>query len=334
MKAKYIGLILLAGATLAGCGGSSSSSAPASSAAKVTITAQNQSSVTSAAINASNLNLGSGFAAAAGGVQTSTNSNDDRLLFNVADYAVQRMANSQTSPMSVIGVATTYNCLVSGTYTVDTDNATYYKETDTNCLDYANGTTYNGHIYITGVSNTSSTFTASLDLDFTMAPSSGSALKFIGGFNLSQTGKGTAARTDSLQGTSLVLSLGTVSFSMTNFNFQSTYNNNSTTPIVYNNNINYTIGLVDTANTASNFSFGFATTQNNLLVKSSALTYISTGQFVVTGDASTALRVTFLPTSGSNFAGTSSGLIKLEISTDGGATYPTANATTKTWATL
>jgi hypothetical protein len=325
-----VSLAILAGA--AGCSGGGSSGGGTPVASKVTINASNQSAVTNAALSAATQNMGKGFASVAGGVQTSTNSNTDRILFNAADVALQRMALHQSTPISVIGAVTTTPCTISGNFTVDTDSATYYKETDNNCVDATGGPTYNGHFYITGISNTTTAFSAAMDFNLTVVTNGTTTLSLVGGFSLSESGRTSAARVDTMQGPGFVVTAGTVSFSLTNFNFVSTYNDNSTSPIIYHDNVNYTVGLIDTANPATNFLFSFATTQNNLMVNNSTLTYPVSGQFVVTGDASTALRVTFLPTSGGNTAGTSTGLIQLELSSDGGATYPTS--TTKTWATL
>lgn len=331
MKTKLITYLFFASTILAGCGGGSSSgSGAAPVAAKVTITTNNQAMVTGAAINAASTNLGAGFASFAGGVQTTnSNSNKDRVLFNVADYAMKRMNQHKNAPASVVGAATTNNCIVSGTYTVDS-GTDYYKETDNNCSDTA-GYVYNGHFYITGVVSTPSTFSATMDFDLQYKNNSTTLLALLGSFTISEIAMGTAAQIDELIGSNISVSSGTMTFAMTNFDFKSTYNNNNTTPVITNDFTNYTVSFNDTnpANSAYNFSMDFATNPNNLIIQSDQETYIRTGEFVVKGDASTALKVIILPTSGANIAGTSTGLVTLAISIDGGSTYPTTN--TQTW---
>jgi hypothetical protein len=341
MKAKFIGIVLLSGGILAGCSGGSGGSA--STPATATINPTNQAAVTKSALSTATQNFNSGFASSVGGVQTSTNADNDRMLFNFADFALQKMAQKQSTTASLSGAVAvpTTPCGISGTYSIDTDGTatttgTYWKGTANNCVEFTNGPVENGTIYITGISSSATSFSATLALNFTETGTT--TLSAVGGFTLTETGKGTATQINTLSGTSLVFSTSAGSFSLTGaagtsgFNFTDTFNNNATTPVVHSNDINFAVAVTDKVTPANSFAFSALTSVGNPLVKSSAYTYLRSGQIVVTGDASTAIRVTILPASSTNLAGTSTGQLTIELSTDGGKTWGTA--TTKTWGTL
>jgi hypothetical protein len=335
MKVNYLGLILVASVALAGCSGSSSSSS-SSTPTKVAITSANQSAVTKSAINSATQSFGSSYASLAGGVQTSTSPSNNRTLFDVADFALQKMAQQQSAPAYVIGTVTTTQCTISGNYSVDS-TATNFTMTFNSCVDTTNGPVSNGTISITNVSSTATTFSATLGFNFTITSSGTTALSLVGGFTLTETGKGTAAQINTLSGTSLVLTTSGGSFSLTGatangFNFTDTFNNDGSTPVVHSNDINFAVAVTDNVTPANSFAYSALTTPGKPLVKSSADTYLRSGQIVVTGDASTAIRITILPTSGSNIAGTSTGQVQVELSTNSGSTWGTP--TIYTWATL
>lgn len=344
MKAKIIAIVLLAGGILAGCGGGSGGSA--GTPATVTINSTNQATVTKSALSVATQNLGSSLAASVGGVQTSTSPSNDRILFNMADFALQQMAQNPSTTTNVSGVVTTTNCSSSGTSSVDTDGtastaATYWTATYNNCVFTGSAYVYNGTISITGISSTSSAFSATLAFNFNATSGGTTVSNLVGGFTLTETGKGTATQINTLSGTSLVLSASSGSFSLTGaagtngFNFTDTFNSNAvntTTPVIHSNAINFAVAITDKVTPANSFAFSALTTVGQPLVKSSAENYLRSGQIVVTGAASTAIRVTILPASSTNLAGTSTGQLTIELSTDGGKTWGTA--TTKTWGTL
>ena len=121
MNAKHIGILLLAGVALAGCGGGGGGGS--GTPATVTINSTNQVAVAKSALNTATQNFNSGFASTVGGVQTSSGSDSDRMLFNFADFALQKMAQYQSASASVSGAVAvpTTSCGISGTYSIETD---------------------------------------------------------------------------------------------------------------------------------------------------------------------------------------------------------------------
>ena len=326
MKSFNIGLLLFAVGLIAGCGGSGGSSAGAP--AKVTINSSNQATVANIAVSVAGQNLAGTNANFVGGVQTSTDSKNSRLLFNMADFGLQQMAQQDSLPAGVIGAVVTTSCVNGGNYSIDTDTQlastrTYYKATYNNCVTGA--ITRNGTMNITNVSHTDP-LTATFDFNLTTTITGAAPFTMVGGFNISAAGVGTAARTDSLSGTSIAITDGTSTFALTNFSFSSAYNPNAS-PIIFSNNVNYTVSVTDPS---FNASFSIATTAT--IEHSSSDFYPRAGQVVVSGDANTALKITILASSTGHTAGTSTGQLTLETSSDGGATYTTS--TTTQWSAL
>jgi len=342
MKAIYISVILLAGGMLTGCGGGSSSGGT-TTPATVTINASNQAAVARAAASLGTQNFSS-FASTVGGVQTSVNPGSDRMLFNFADYVIQKLEQKKQSvPASVAGIAPvpTTPCNISGSYSIDTDgtantSGTYMYATANNCEDFA-GVIESGTVKISGI-NSSSGFSATLDLNFTETINGKITLQAIGGFTLLETGKGTATQVNTLSGTSLLFATDTASVTLTGapgasgFNFTDTFNNNSTTPVIHSNVIGFTVAFTDKVTPANSFSFSEQTTAGKPLVKYSTEGYLRSGQIVVSGAASTAIRVTILPLSGTNPAGSVNGQLTLELDLGNGSGF--GQAVNKTWATL
>ena len=339
---KYIGIALLAGSALSGCGGGSSNGGTAAPAT-VTINASNQAAIAKAAASLGTQNY-SGFASSVGGVQTSVSTGSDRMLFNFADNVIQKLEQKKQSvPASVAGIAPvpTTLCNISGSYSIDTDgtagtSGTYMYATANNCEDFA-GVIESGTVKISGI-NSSSGFSATLDLNFTETTNGKITLQAIGGFTLLETGKGTATQVNTLSGTSLLFATDTASVTLTGapgasgFNFTDTFNNNYTTPVIHSTVIGFTVAFTDKVTPTNSFSFSEQTTAGKPFVKYSTEGYLRSGQIVVVGASMTAIRVTILPTSGANVAGTSTGQLTIELSTDGGTNWGTP--VTKTWATL
>lgn len=130
MKTKLSAILILAIAALAGCGGATSITTPAaattSTAVKVSITPSNQSTITSAAIDSATQNLASDLSFV-GGVQiSSTTPTKERVLSKWTDFAFKKIAEHQSSPLTVAGAVTTSYCgsdISSGTMSFDTDGS-------------------------------------------------------------------------------------------------------------------------------------------------------------------------------------------------------------------
>jgi hypothetical protein len=333
MNSKLSLILLLAISAFSGCGGSGGSSTSSGPAplAPVTITSTNAPTVTAAAFASASLKVNS---LSPMGVQTTTSSTDDRILYQLNDFALKKFAEHQNTPMSVTGTVTASASCITGDATSGTlsfisdgtgpSNSTYVTFTFTNCkLSASSTTTVNGTFGITGLAATASTQSATVSINLTITTTGYSTIKYVGGYTLTATGVNTATRNDALTGSSLVFSLGSLNESLSNFSFSSTYND--VTPSSYSDSVSYTISSDFTGG-----SFTFATITP--IVRNYGELYPHSGQVVISGANSSKLRATILATSGSNIAGTSSGQITLEISTDNGTSWTLLS--TQTWATL
>lgn len=328
MKIKYFAvLLLLSVGVLAGCGGSGGSSTASGPAplATVTITSTNAPTITSAAFNSASLKLNS---LSPLGVQTSTSSTDDHILNKVNDFALKRIAEFQNISASVTGVTNSYNCngvdTTGGTYSYTSDgtgpsNSTYVTLTFSNCV--LGSSTVNGTFSVTSYTITTNTQSAAVSINITITTTGSSTIKYVGGYSLSATGVNTSARTDTLTGSSLVFSVGSMNESLTNFSFSSIYND--ITPATYTDTVNYTI--------SSDFTGGsFTFTTTSPIVFNAGQYYPISGQAVIYGANSSALRATVVSSNPS--AGTSSGTVTVDTSANNGSTW--TFLFTKMWSQL
>lgn len=336
MKAKYIGLILLAGTVLAGCGGgSSSSSGPqGSTVSKVSINSTNQSTITNAAIESATQSLTAGALDSVGGVQISSAPLNDRILNNLADFAFKKIAENRNAPLSVSGaVVATYTCTTSGNITFDTDGSnttapTYFTIAYNNCVESGitqNGTVSLSSLLITPSTGTPTSISASFAFNYTISNASNSA-GIYGGFTIAASGIGSANRNDSISGTSLNFKYGSQYETLSNFAFVSTYND-TITPHGYSDTVNYTF-----ASDVILAGFDFSTISP--LVRNVGDVKPRSGQVIIAGASNTKLRVTVLPydAATNTGAGTMSGKVTLELDQGTGLGY--GAAVTKTWTQL
>lgn len=350
MKTKYIGLIMIVGAVLAGCGGSSSSSSSASgsSAQAVAITSSNQSTITSTALSSATQGFSGTTYLSSVGAQTNgtTASSDERSMTNLANLAFDQFIKHQNDPLSVIGATASGNCGTDSTYgtaTFSTDGSsttpyTYFTITFNNCVIYgtpSSGIKYNGSLSMSGMTvtrNASSVITgitATFSFDLTTTDTTTSTThtgKINAGFTIAATGIGSSARTDSITGTKYNVSYDAYWVTLSDFSFTSTYDN-TTALHGYSDTVNYTI-----ASDAINAGFTFTTV--NALVRNYGDTKPRSGQVVISGASNTKLRVTVLAYDAATNpnAGTVNGKLTLELDQGTGLGYGTP--VTKTWATL
>lgn len=347
MKAKYIGLLFLASAVLAGCGGSSSSGSSAT-ASKVTINSTNSSKIASTSVSAATQSLGSGLASSSTGVQTTSNSKNDRVLYNLTNFALQKMSEQESLPLSVAGATTSESCTLndanSGTVSSTYDGTTVASSqnaslTFTNCAipDLPN-TRINGTLSLSGISNTSTTHSSVFSVNITFTTPGYPVFKIAGGYTFTIAGKTTTTRTDRMVGTSFVLSEDTLNDSLTDFDFSTTYNGTMPKPPSnsYSDIVNYTY--------ASDFTggaFTVVTTASNSIVKFTGDKYPRSGQIIIYGANSSALRLTVVTTditdiSYSTKLGTQDGKVLIELSTNTTTTSLGTFSTvaTKTWAVI
>lgn len=332
MKAKYIGIVLLTGVILAGCGGGSSSTPGPVPLATIKIDSTNSSTVTAAAFASASLKVNS---ISPLGVQTTTTSSDDRILNSINDFAMKKIAEHQNSAMSVIGATGSAACdslnpSTSGTMSYTSDgtgpsNSTYVTITFTNCkFSASSSTTINGTFSVTSYSITTNSQTATVSINLTVTTTGSSTIKYVGGYTLSATGVGTTTRVDTLTGSSLVFSVGTLNEVLSNFSFSSSYDDLSLSP-TYSDTVNYTI--------SSDFTGGsFTFTTIKPIVRTYGELYPHSGQAVIYGANSSALRVTILSTSTGHTAGTATGQLSLETSSDNGSNW--TSLPTKMWSEL
>lgn len=300
-------LIAIFGMTLglAACGGGDS--APASGGvalptAPVTITSTNQGQVAGAVVDTAI----EGYALSATGVQSSTGTKsavDVALrVGQLAGTAAKQIAAQAEAPATATGVVRTYDCLISGTYTIDItmDATTSATSTYTSCSNAA-GETVNGTMIMSNI-------------NFNAA---GSIVSFDATFNLSFTSSGGSATAtgDMHQATDPTTNDTTISGSSLTF-----------TDSVYGNEAmqNYSITTDINGNTtAMTFTYASSalggTATFNLVTRfmyNLGSMFPNTGSGMVTGGNSTKLKVTVL--GDENAAGNQ---VQLELSTDNGATY-------------
>jgi hypothetical protein len=322
MKIKYIAALLLSVGILAGCGGGSSSSSGPAPHPTATIDSTNASTVTKAALDAASQSLGGnlvstgapapGSSVSPAAVQTATASKNDRVLYNLADLAVKIVNEQKNLPASVTGVTATYPCTVGGDYTYASDGNTSSSITYNNCS-YAAGTSLNGSYSMSGVTYTTAivngittltSFAADVAFNVTILSTGNPTLKLVGGYNFALSGLDTTLLNFRLRGSSIVVSVDSLSDSLTNFDFQSSLD---TTSFATSDLVKYTA--------SSDFlkaSFSFDTLLP--IVRNSGDIYPRSGKFMIYGANASALRATVVDTDVN--AGTASGTIALEICTN------------------
>ena len=301
---------LLIGLTACGGGGGSSSGGGGASlpATPVTITVQNKAAVAGAAVDAA---IG-GMSMSALGVQTSASEPSGVAaavkVGKIGQTAVQRVTQS-TGRGTVTGTTYSYPCTISGTYSEDvgTTSATL---TFSNCSDTA-GDVMNGSLTITNMASTSTTLTFDMNFNLTFTCSCGSTGSVKGDMHV-VANTSTGAMT--ISGSSLT----TTDSANGNMGLQ-----------------NYSITMDASGNiTAMTFTFastviiGTATFTMTTPFVFSGGNFPSSGAAIISGASSTKLRVTVL---GNEYAPVGS-QVKLELSTDNGATYGTPSYVT--WADI
>lgn len=104
--------------------------------------------------------------------------------------------------------ATTVNCLVSGSITIDVPSANSVSETFNACSDFA-GESVSGAIVISGIASSPSTFSASVSTSLTFSVAGFADQTFTGSFAVSETGIGSTLVTIVISGAELFLHEGT-----------------------------------------------------------------------------------------------------------------------------
>jgi len=263
-----------------------------------------------------------------GGVQTSTTPTNERLMSQWSDFAFQKIAEHQNSPLTVAGAVISTTACDSGNFTLDTDGSsttpyTYFTISFNNCV--LSGTTANGTIALSNLNRLPSTGTptsisARFTFNFTVANASTSA-GIYGGFDIAATGIGSVSRKDSITGTSFNIKVASKYETLSNFAFTSSYDNTGTHG--YSDTVDYSF-----ASDVILAGFDFHTIMP--LVRNYLDSYPRSGQVEITGANSTKLRVTVVSTDPS--PGTASGTVTLELSQDGGLHY--GAPVTRTWTQL
>lgn len=318
--ASRFNLNLIAGLTLiislAACGGGNSSSSSGNGitlpTAPVTITPTNAPQVAGAAVDAA-----FGGTSLPTGVQTSAPAPSAvatvQKVSRIGHGAVQRIVTQSTTPATVTGVVQSFPCTLNGTVSFDTAATTSVTMTFNNCSDFA-GETINGTLSMSGYSSTPPTEAFDVVYNLTIATTSpANTLTAKGDMHL-VINLTTGAMT--MSGASL--SMGNTDATLGNFGLQ-----------------NYTIAFDATGNVTT-MTFTFASTAiNGTAIFDMTTPFVfgagmfpSSGAATITGANSTKLKLTVL---GDESAPVGS-QVKLELSTDNGATY--ASPTYVTWASI
>jgi hypothetical protein len=253
------------------------------------------------------------------GVQTSVSAPAPSVVSAVqsaaklGQTAVQQAIAQSTAPAVVTGVATTYSCAVSGTYSINFTSANAGVFTYNNCS-YVAGMTENGTISFSNFSATSSLISGDYVYNLTLTYSSPYPVNTL-------TITGDMHQSDDL-------TIGATKFSGTSLSMT------NTDPALGNFVLrNYSITSNDSTghNTAMTFTFtapgGTATFTMTTPFFNTGGSFPSSGAATITGTSSTVLKFTVL--GDERAAGNQ---VMLELSTDGGTTY--AAPVYVTWASI
>lgn len=235
-----------------------------------------------------------------------------RALLSVARGTKERL----NAPSTMIAVAQTTNCLVSGSFTTDASaDGTSITVVFNACSDFT-GETTNGSASASGVASSTNSFSATFIVDITHTETGSAPLRLAGGFSISETCNLTTNDcTETFSGTSLGASDGTDTWFITNFTItEATVSTTITTTA------NYTV-----ASAALNGAVAVVTS-TPLQMTTSAL-HPHTGVVVITGSANSKLRVTVLGSSP-----TAPGQVRLEVDANGDNTFETS--TLLSWSEL
>jgi hypothetical protein len=174
----------LACAGLFGCGGGGGggdSGLPQPPSTPVAITTSNIGQVTDASLDPAV--GGTGAFGATSSVDTPQSNSRTLLRAMQAVSSQAKKPSSSSSPLADAPV--TQNCLESGTVTVDGSGTSGTIQFN-NCSDFP-GEVINGSVTVTGISETSTTFSASFGVDVTFTVSGSPPLRMVGNFSISET---------------------------------------------------------------------------------------------------------------------------------------------------
>ena len=298
---------------LAACGGGSGDSAvEATPLAAVTLTADNEVLVTGATVETAMgsfelMNL------LPVGVETTTAASNKRVLNKLTTAVVQKVSEYKNAPASVTGVVTVEQCgSASNSGNVSFDDfggTTAGKVTFTNCNLFGEGVIINGTVELSGFTESALSAAGNATMNVTVTEPGFPTTNVKGSFSFAINGMGTVAEVSTLTGTHLVITEGTQSQGIFDFNFRSSYNNNTG---VSTDTVSFTLSAP-----AINGSVKFVT-QTPFVTATWTSQYPSSGVGTITGAGSTVLRVTAL----GNEKAAATTQVKIERSTDGGTTYP------------
>lgn len=317
MSGSRLNLIAVSGLMigLTACGGGGGGGGGSTASAPVTITSANASQVAGAAVDTI---TGSGGLVVMG-VQTPVTAPAPSVVSAVqsaaklGQTAVQQAIAQGAAPAIVTGAVTTYNCTVSGTYSISFTSATAGSFSYNNCS-YAAGLTENGTISFSNVVSTASLFSADYVYNLSLTSSSPYTANTL-------TITGDLRSSDDL--TIGATTISGISLSMTN------------TDVTRGNFVlkSYSITSNDTTGhtTAMTFAFNVAgATATFTMITPFTNTgglFPSSGAATISGASSTVLKFTVL---GDERA--VGNQVMLELSTNGGTTY--AAPVYVTWASI
>jgi len=300
--------VLAAGLIGCGGGGGSSGGGPAGltqpPSTPVAVTATNATQVSSTALSPAT--GGGGVLSTVVGAETTAAPKPralTRTLLAVARDAKERLS----APQSVVGVAQTLSCTVSGSVTVDASaDGTSATISFNACSDIA-GETISGSASVTGATAASdgSSFSATFSIDVTFTETGIAPLRVVGGFSINETCDTTTFDcSGTFTGTSLGAAQGTETWFITNFTITEVELAGTITITV-----NYTV-----SSTALNGSVTVITSTPLQMLTSAQHPY--TGVVIITGTGNSKVRVTVL---GSD--PTAADQVQIEVDANGDDTY-------------
>lgn len=325
---RALGMSILTVGLVACGGGSDSASTPAGGGAPVaaiTISPANAQSIAGAALDSGMGSLDLGESLGVVGVETSNVVPNNRVLSRLTANAVKKIVEQRSAPESVTGVITILSCsgvagdTASGTFSVDNfDGTTSAQVTFTNCKFDPSETT-NGAMTFSNMVATASSVSGTVSLNLTTTTTGGPAVTVGGGFTFTVTGIDAVTKTTIMTGSGLTMTEGTLTETISNFNFTSSLNSSTR---IYTDSANFTL-----ASTALGGSVTFETL--TALQTNEANLYPHTGVAHIMGAGSTSLHITIL--GNETLAGSQ---VRIDFDADGTAPIIYENTSLVTWATL
>jgi hypothetical protein len=228
------------------------------------------------------------------------------------------LLEAQQSPATVTSAVTVTSCPSGGSYTINSaDDGSAFTVTYSNCYfdpDYR----VNGTVTVTGISGDETSFSGTVNYNLTITMTGQPPLTFSGGYSFQYADNGTTV-TATISGSSLAISDGTNTVTVSNYSFS--YSENTMTGVTT-TSANLTV--------ASSELGGSITIETTTPFQTySYASYPHAGVMQITGASGSRLRMTV---NGNEFYAPANQQVRVEIDANGDGAYETT--TLRSWAEI